>query len=244
MKLLLITAALVSSLAQSAYAVPWANKFVQFELPANWRCLLEGAEWVCQNEDGVKKREAIIVLAAKLQGTQDTLDQYLDYLQKPKQFTTPAGKPVTSQVRYTRNKTIQDHTWVDSLQLESEVPGFYTRYLATVKEGIGILVTYSVNKEKYSEYQDQFEAMVGSLKAFRKEGGLNAAPATSDLFAQGGVPSKISAESVFTPSASQDQPKNPVGIAALLQDPIIFYGGSAIAILLILIVFRAIKKRR
>jgi hypothetical protein len=243
-KPLLLTIGLFIGLSHSANAVPWANKFVQFELPQNWRCLLEGAEWVCQNEDKTKKREAIIVLAAKLQGAQDTLDQYLDYLKKAKRFTTPSGKAVSSQVRYARNKTIQDHTWVDSLQLESEVPGFYTRYLATVKEGIGILVTYSVNKAKYSEYQDEFESMVSSLKAFRKEGGLNAAPATSDLFAQGGMPARISAESVFAPSTNEDQPKSEGGIAALLQDPVIFYGGSAVAILLLMIVFRAIKKRR
>ena len=140
----LILALILSYLMTPAsFAAKFANQFVEFELPTNWVCILEGAEWVCQNQqDQVKKKEAIIVLAAKIQGDQDTLDQYLAYLKNPKAYTTAQGKPVTSEVRYARNETIQDQSWVDSLHLESEIPGFYTRYLATVKDGIGILVTF------------------------------------------------------------------------------------------------------
>ena len=97
-----------------AFATKFANQFVEFELPQSWVCILEGAEWVCQNQqDPDKKKEAIIVLAAKIQGDQDTLDQYVAYLKNPKVFTTAQGKQVTSEVRYSRNETIQDQSWVD-----------------------------------------------------------------------------------------------------------------------------------
>ena len=67
----------VSSIFQNANATKFGNQFVEFELPTGWVCLLEGAEWVCQNQaDAAKKKEAIIVLAAKIQGDQDTIDQY------------------------------------------------------------------------------------------------------------------------------------------------------------------------
>ncbi|MBU6154258.1 MAG: hypothetical protein KGP28_08135 [Bdellovibrionales bacterium] len=213
----------------SAHAAKFANQFVEFELPSNWVCLLEGTEWVCQNQqDAVKRKEAIIILAAKIQGDQDTLDQYLSYLKNPKTYSNSQGKQVTSQVKYAQNKSISEQAWVDSLHIDSEISGFYTRYLATVKDGIGILVTYSVNKDKYADYSGMFEEMVKSLKAFRREGGLNAAPASSNLFAGAKVPTEISNDTVFSPvGASDDKPKMKAagGLAALMNDPVIFYGG-------------------
>ncbi len=228
-------------LTNNAHAAKFANQFVEFELPPNWVCLLEGAEWVCQNQqDAAKKKDAIIILAAKIQGDQDTLDQYTAYLKNPKVWSSPQGKSMTSQVKYSQGKTIQDHPWVDALHLESEIPGFYTRYLATVKDGIGILVTYSVNKNKYQEYAPLFEAMVKSLKAFRREGGLNAAPANTDLFKNTKIPSGMSNETVFG-ALPDDKPK-PQKPKSLFDDPMVFYGAIGGGALLLLSILKKKKK--
>jgi hypothetical protein len=229
--------------SQSVWAAKFANQFVEFELPANWVCLLEGTEWVCQNQqDADRKKDAIIILAAKIQGAQDTLDQYVAYLKNPKVYTTPQGKSVKSEVRYAQTKTIQDTPWVDALHLESEIPGFYTRYLATVKDGIGILVTYSVNKNKYQDYTSMFDSMVKSLKAFRREGGLNAAPASSDLFKDSHIPSGISGETVF--GGVQGAPdEKPMKKTSPLDDPMIFYGGIALVALIGVTVMKKMKKK-
>ncbi len=236
-----ISSIFISSLLSSnAHASKFANQFVEFELPSGWVCLLEGAEWVCQNQqDATKKKEAIIVLAAKIQGDQDTLDQYLAYLKNPKSYSSPQGKNVTSEVRYAQNKTIGEQSWVDALHLESEISGFYTRYLATVKDGIGVLVTYSVNKNKYQEYAAMFDAMVKSLKAFRRDGGLNAAPANSNLFNNGKV--ALSNDTVFgnVQGADDSQPKKQT---SLLDDPMIFYGGIALIALLVMMIIKKRKK--
>ncbi|NDD93150.1 hypothetical protein EBZ37_13860, partial [bacterium] len=141
---------LVSVPSQAAL---FANQFVEFELPPRWQCNLEGAEWVCQSTDETRKRDAIIVLAAKLKGDQDSIDQYLNHLKSSKVYQSVQGRTVKSDPKYAKNVTIGGHPWVDSLHLESELPGFYTRYLATVKSDIGILVTFSINKEKYNQYQ-------------------------------------------------------------------------------------------
>ncbi len=238
------------SFALPATAGKWSNQFVEFELPASWVCLLEGTEWVCQNQlDADKKKEAIIILAAKIQGDQDTLDQYLSYLKSPKTYTNSQGKSITSEVKVAQNRTIHEHPWVDSLHVDSEVQGFYTRYLATVKQGLGILVTYSVNKNKYSEYSGMFEDMVKSLKAFRREGGLNAAPATSNLFGSAKIPTGISNDTVFDPVAgATDEKPKPVkkaGLEGLLEDlmadPLLFYGSIGVVAILLL---TALKKKR
>jgi hypothetical protein len=163
-----------SGLTQDALAAKFSNQFTEFELPPQWQCHLEGAEWVCQSEDATKTRDAIVVLAAKLKGDKDSLDQYQSYLDKEKEFLAPNGKKVKSSPRYAKSIEINQHPWVDSLHLESEVPGFYTRYLATVKQDIAVLITYSINKAKYQDYLPQFDAMVKSIKVFRKaSGGIN-----------------------------------------------------------------------
>src|SRR6478752_7464240 len=83
-----------------AHAAKFANQFAEFELPPQWQCNLEGAEWVCQNTNEGKKRDAIIVLAAKLKGDQDSLDQYLTYHKSNKTYTSVQGKPVKSEMKY------------------------------------------------------------------------------------------------------------------------------------------------
>ena len=60
--------------AAPARASLFANQFIEFELPPMWQCNLEGAEWVCQSGDDAKKRDAIIVLAAKLKGEQEQVE--------------------------------------------------------------------------------------------------------------------------------------------------------------------------
>ncbi len=211
MKLIISTlAASLLVVSGTAHSAKFANQFSEFELPPRWQCNLEGAEWVCQSSDDAKKRDAIIVLAAKLKGDQDSLDQYENYLKTPKVYQSVQGKSVKSEPKYAKSIQLNNHPWVDSLHLESEIPGFYTRYLATVKQDIGILVTYSVNKDKWSQYLADFESMVNTLRVFRKAGGINAAPAGTNLFANTNIPAKIEESTVFpaqppAPAAKQKQ---------------------------------------
>jgi len=189
---------------QVAHAAKFANQFAEFELPPQWQCNLEGAEWVCQSTNEMKKKDAIIVLAAKLKGDQDSLDQYLAYLKSAKTYTSVQGKPVKSEAKYAKTVNINGQAWIDALHMESEIPGFYTRYLATIKQDIGILVTYSINKAKYQNYLDDFETMVKTLKVFRKAGGINVAPQNSNLFQNTTIPAGVGTDTIF-PGAQQVQ---------------------------------------
>lgn len=89
---------MVLSAAPSVQAVTFANTFVRFEMPARWRCDLEGTTWVCQSWDDKRQRDALIVLAAKHAGESDGLAQYEAYLRQPRQSTDPDGKPMVSRV--------------------------------------------------------------------------------------------------------------------------------------------------
>lgn len=150
----------------NVFAKTFTSQFSEFELPNGWECALEGSEWVCQSENKDRKKEAIIILAAKYRGEQDSLDQYQAYLKAPKTFSLPGGKTQVSEAKSVTVREINGQRWVDSLHLASEVPGFYTRYLATVKDTLGIAITFSVAKDHYDSYQDIFEKIIATLKVF------------------------------------------------------------------------------
>lgn len=156
------------------FAKTFANQFIEFQLPDKWDCQLDGTEWVCQSNDEQKKRDAIIVLAAKIKKAgMDELPVYKAHLEKPQTYQSLSGESVTSEPRYVKELDITGKQWIDSLHLQSEIPDFYTRYLATVEADLGILVTFSVRKDKYEEYAPDIENMVKSLRAFRKQGDIN-----------------------------------------------------------------------
>lgn len=146
----------------------FTSQYTEFELPGGWNCQLEGTEWVCQASNKDRRKEAIIILGAKKRGSQDSLDRYQAYLKKPKNYPLPGGKVQVSEGKYTKITRVNNHQWVDSLHMASEVPGFYTRYLATVKADLGVLVTFSVGKDHYASYQPVFDKIVETLRVFRQ----------------------------------------------------------------------------
>jgi LPXTG-motif cell wall-anchored protein len=156
-------------LSFSAQAKRFTNQYIEFELPAGWECSLEGTEWVCQSENEDRKKEAIIIMAAKIRGENDSLDEYQAYLNQKKTYALPGGSTQVSEPKYTKVININDQRWIDALHLASEIPGFYTRYMATVKEDLGVAVTFSVGKDLYATYQPIFDKIIESMRVFRQK---------------------------------------------------------------------------
>jgi hypothetical protein len=170
------------------FAKRFSNQYTEFELPTGWICVLEGSEYVCQSETEDRKKEAIIILAAKKRSEQDNLDEYLGYLKQAKTYTLPGGRVQVSEAKYAKLVSVNEQQWVEALHLASEVPGFYTRYMATVKEDLGVAVTFSVAKDLYDTYVPVMNSVIASLRVFRQrenavESGIatGTAPADSSL---------------------------------------------------------------
>ena len=157
---------LAFAVASGAQGKKFSSQFCEFDLPEGWECELEGSEWVCQSTNEDRRKEAIVILAAKERGEEDSLDAYQAYLKQKKVFNLPGGKNIISEMRYVNTVEINGHTWIDAMHLQSEIPGFYTRYLATVEEGLGVGVTFSVAKDYYGAYKEMFDRMIASLKVF------------------------------------------------------------------------------
>ncbi len=199
LRILFLTLSLVS--ATEAFAKRFASKYCEFELPPQWECALEGSEYVCQSENADRKKEAIIILAAKIRGEQDSIDEYMAYLKKSKEYNLPGGKKQISEPKNTKLTPINDQQWVDALHLASEVPGFYTRYLATVKEDLGVAVTFSVTKDLYSSYLPIIDKLVSTLRVFRQK-------KTELANIRNGGATEPTVSDEFIPNAAQDLQAN------------------------------------
>jgi len=142
--------------------------YVTFEHPEGWKCELSQGVWICQSTVELDRRESIVLSIAATASEFDTLDNYVDYLKKSRRIETEDGKTLTSTIRYVRKRKINGKEWVDSLQKNSELPGFWARYLATVhttkKAKLAVLITYIVSEDSYGKMAQEFERMIASLK--------------------------------------------------------------------------------
>jgi len=145
-------------------AKKFSNAYMEFDIPDDWHCKAEGGQHVCQAINPEKRKEAIVVMASKYQGAEDTLKRYEDRLNTPKTIKDLKGAEYKSKIQYTKYTPIEAVPWVDSMQEDSEVPGFYTRYLATVHNGVGIAITFSAHKSKFEQYKSIFFQMVKTLR--------------------------------------------------------------------------------
>jgi hypothetical protein len=152
-------------LTSAAQAKPFRNAYISFELPPSWNCNLEQTEWVCRSESSKESKEAIIILTAKEIGPTDSFPQYEAHLNSPITMNLKTGGTAESKIVY-KAKTVQinDQPWIDGLHMGSEVPNYFTRYLATIKGRIAVLVTFSAHKQFYTKYSNDFFKAVMSLR--------------------------------------------------------------------------------
>lgn len=164
LKLQIIASLSLILLSFSAHAKVFRNAYISFEMPETWKCNLEQTEWVCRSEQNKESKEAIIILTAKEVGPTDTFPLYETHLNTPITINAK-GVSQSSKVVY-KAKTVQinDQNWIDSLHMSSEVPNYFTRYVATIKDKIAILVTFSAHKQFYTKYSQDFFKAVMSLR--------------------------------------------------------------------------------
>ncbi len=139
------------------------NSYISFEIPEIWKCVLESTEWLCRADKTQESKEALIILTAKEVGPTDQLTLYQQHLNNPLRGLRVQGAP--SKVVYqAKSSKINDQVWIDGLHMGSEVGNYFTRYLATLKDKVAILVTLSAQKDQYTKYSQDFFKTVQSLR--------------------------------------------------------------------------------
>jgi len=147
-----------------AEAKTFKNSYLEFQVPDNWSCMQEGVAWTCTPQSAVEAKEAVIVLAAKVAGPEDNLNNFLNFLKQPKKITTRVGTPMPSMVMSAAERQIGGQRWIQAQHLGSEVQDYYTLYLATVKEQLAILVSFSSEKTKYTIYNPVFDKAIRTIR--------------------------------------------------------------------------------
>jgi len=140
------------------------TSYLSFDEPPGWNCQLSQGVFLCESPNEKDRLHSLIMIFGAPMTEFDSLPNYESYLNKPKTILDDYGDPIKSKVTFVRKREINGFTWIDSLQQNSELSGFWTRYVATVQKPLAILVTYVVSNEKYVELTPSFEKMVSSLR--------------------------------------------------------------------------------
>lgn len=170
-------------------AQTFVTDYLEFTIPKGWACELENTVWSCRyklpkkcfksktkNCLAARKlySEAIMILTAKKTGPKDSLRQFYRKLNQPFPLLleTSKGKKkkLLSKVVHTKKPKIKAQIWVDSLHMGSELPNYYTRYLATVKNNTSVIITFSSHKKHYAKYSKTF---FETMKTLKVKGGSN-----------------------------------------------------------------------
>lgn len=168
-----LTVLILSLLPMTLSAKIFRNAYVSFELPEKWDCKIEGTEWVCSSTFKKNSREAIIILTAKEAGPSDNLSAYTSHLKRSKLLPNKKGSPTRSKVLDVKSRRIANQNWVDGMHKGSEIASYYTRYLATVKDRVAILVTFSAHLEHYTKYSSDFFRAIQSLRVVASKALVN-----------------------------------------------------------------------
>ena len=145
--------------AAPCQAARFANSYVTFDLPDDWKCIQEQSEWVCKplaNADG--KVTMIVILAAKLVGPGDSPQLYTDHLNKE------ALKDGVSMAILPQQTLIGQSIWLDATLKNSEIRYYKTRYLARTEANIAVLITFSAHRLAGNQGQIISDALARSVQ--------------------------------------------------------------------------------
>jgi hypothetical protein len=149
----------------NAHSKTFKNAYIAFEMQDDWKCNLEQTEWVCRADDPQEAKEAVIILTAKEKGPTDNFTIYEQHLNSPIETFPRVGAKMISILKYNAQKSkINDHLWLDGLHQDSEVKNYFTRYMATTKDQIAILVTFSAHNKAYAKHSINFEKAIRTLR--------------------------------------------------------------------------------
>lgn len=146
------------------FAARFETSYLTIDLPKDWQCLRNDSVWSCRNTIEPIKKQMLLVMTAKKAGTSDTSAGYFQLLSQPKIMRTQKNNMVQSKVLWIKNTPIAQDTWVFALHENSEVENFYTYYLATSKDRVGVVVALNVHKDSYKSHEKLIQSLLYSIR--------------------------------------------------------------------------------
>jgi hypothetical protein len=165
MKLKLIILLLPCSLSFAIQAKQISTPFLNFQISNRWDCEFQDPlAYVCRLQQNQPAQDALIIVSAKEAGPEDNFSSFQKYLGMPKPLQAKGATPSISKVQYVRILDIHKQKWTEGLHLNSEIEGYSTRYLATVKGKLSVLVTLSAAQNHWKFFEQDFKMAVQTLQ--------------------------------------------------------------------------------
>lgn len=149
----------------SAQAFEIKTAVLEMTLPAPWECKSESDIWICDEDNGIRQKSAIILVQSRKALPKETYNYFRQQLKTPRSVTGKSGNPILSKVESIKDRNLNGHEWFEALHFEGELEGFYTAYIATRRGEQAYLVTMSAHKDKWMSYKAIFEQITLTLKA-------------------------------------------------------------------------------
>ncbi len=147
--------------------LPWkrvSTSYFSVSFPSDWNCKLDGTEYVCDQQGGNRRKEAIAVAAAKVVGPFDTLEHYETHLNTPRDGVRSDKSKYKSEIIDVSRRRINDRLWVVGKHRGSEIPSYETHYFATIFKDLAILITFSFHEDRASRYEDMGGRVAESIE--------------------------------------------------------------------------------
>ncbi len=156
----LLVSALIGTagLAWAADEIHWeTTDFLDFQLSKRWTCDGQKPLRSCQDARPDSKKDAMLSFAGRPARPNQTLEGYLGSLKHPKVWHDENGGTVASHVINSEIVTIGGQPWVRSVHDESELRGYRTRYMVTIKDGWVVVITLTGRFDRFEDYEKDLE---------------------------------------------------------------------------------------
>jgi hypothetical protein len=165
MKSKLIILLLPWSFSFAIQAKQISTPFLNFQISNRWDCQFQDPlAYVCRLQQNQPVQDALIIVSAKEAGPEDNFNSFQKYLGMPKPLQAKGATPSISKVQYVKILDIHKQKWTEGLHLNSEIEGYSTRYLATVKGKLSVLVTLSAAQNHWKFFEQDFKMAVQTLQ--------------------------------------------------------------------------------
>jgi hypothetical protein len=132
-------------------------------LPTGWACQNEEQNLVCLDKTEKSQKNSAIVFSFKIRSAEDSLAVFRDQLARPR--TLYQGDMASPSLpKGVKDRTINSNLWVEGIHIGSEIPEYYTHYLATVSGEYAVLISFSALQSQYQQAMAVLEPVINSLK--------------------------------------------------------------------------------
>lgn len=224
------------------------SEYISFEIPDSWNCKAFGQNWVCHDKYQERKVEALITVTAKIAGSFDTRENYMEYLNQEKSWFTRTKEQITS-TKLIESKLIYPNKfpWAEGIHKNSEIKSYISRYVGTVcckdsSSKLGILVVLSAHEDHWKKYAPIFLTAINSLSVLDIEEAISKVRASEALGGAGAMNLYMDA---LLDEGEGGGALSDAGPNSTLSDPLTWgVLGLAVLVVLVLLVLKRKKKRR